>query len=367
MMRILIAPDKFKGSLSAMEVCQAIAEGLKQNDKQYIIHTHPMADGGDGSLEVLERHLNLKQQIMDTCDPLGRPIRTFYYRSANIAFIEMAKASGLVLLQEKELNPLKTSTLGTGKMIVDAISKGCDEVCLFLGGSATNDGGMGIAAALGVRFFDDKKNVLSPCGENLSKVDSIAVPPSFDIEKIKFTLLSDVNNPLFGPNGAAPVYARQKGADDAMVQILDEGLKHFSETLFYHTGIAVVHLSGSGAAGGIAASLVPIFKANIKSGVDRFAALTDLESQIQKADLVISGEGKIDGQSLQGKVIDGVAQLCEKHNKPLVLFVGKNDLSEKGKQKLNARQIFAVLDQASSFSDAMNNASMYLKRFAQVL
>ena len=365
--KILIAPDKFKGSLSAMDVCQAIAEGLGQSGKQIIIQEHPMADGGDGSLEVIARHMNLEKQLMDTTDPLGRSVSTFYYSASNIAFIEMAKASGLVLLRQAERNPLKTSTFGTGQMIVDALLKGCEEIYLFLGGSATNDGGMGIAAALGASFFDDNKNVLNPCGENLSKVESITVDPVFDIEKTKLTLLCDVNNTLFGPNGAAQVYARQKGADDAMIQSLDEGLKHLNEKLYNYSGIDVASLSGSGAAGGIAASLVSIFNADIKSGIESFAKFTDLESKIQKSDLVISGEGRLDGQSLQGKVIDGVAKLCKKHDKPLILFVGKNELSEEEQRQLGAKQIFSVSDQASNLHDAMTNASMYLKRLAHLL
>lgn len=363
--KILIAPDKFKGSLSAMEVCNAIKRGLEKQNKNVVIHTHPLADGGDGSLEVIALHLDLQKQLIETTDPLGRPIQACYYTNHQTAFIELAKASGLVLLQTDELNPLKTSTLGTGKMIAHAITKGCNEICLFLGGSATNDGGMGIAAALGVHFLDADQEVLSPIGENLIKVRSIKKHLDFDIEKVRFTLLCDVNNPLLGANGAAQVYARQKGADDPMIQKLDDGLRHFSEQILEATGTAIAGLPGSGAAGGIAASLVPLFNAHIESGIESFLRQTNLEAEIQQADLVISGEGSLDQQSFQGKVIDGVAGLCRKHNKPLVLFVGKNMLSTAQQAQLGIEQIVAVHGEASSLDDSMQNAARYLDQLAQ--
>ncbi len=361
-MQILIAPDKFKGSLSAMEVCLAIEEGLQQNENKFKIQHHPMADGGDGSLEVIDKHLKLTKQLSTSTDPLGRPLNTFYFSSSNTAFIELAKASGLVLLKKEERNPLDTTTFGTGQMIAQAIAKGIKNIYLFLGGSATNDGGMGIAAALGIQFFDHNQTLLEPCGENLSKVESIKVSPSFDIESIKFTLLCDVNNPLFGPNGAAHIYAKQKGADEKMIQSLDHGLKHFNKKLFKQTGVDTAELPGSGAAGGIAAALVSIFNANIKSGIDSFAELTDLETQIQQADIVISGEGRLDAQSLQGKVIDGVARLCKKHGKPFILFVGKNDLSKQEQTELGAAEIYAVMDHASGLEDGMKNGAGYLRK-----
>lgn len=363
-MRILIAPDKFKGSLSAMEVCQAITQGFKQAGKALDIHAHPMADGGDGSLEIIDQHLHLQEQHISTKDPLGRSIQAFYYTASNVAFIEMAKASGLVLLDQGDLNPMKTTSLGTGLMIADAISNACDELYLFLGGSATNDGGMGIAGALGVHFYDKAGTVLAPCGENLAKVVSLSVDSSFDLEKIKFTLLCDVNNPLLGPNGAAQVYARQKGADDAMIQLLEKGMQHFSQVVSAYSGVDVASLPGSGAAGGIAAALVSIFNAKIKSGTDSFAELTDLEAQIEQADMVIGGEGKLDSQSLQGKVLDGLARLCKKHHKPLLLFVGKNDLPALAQQRLGAKQIFSIFERADHLDDAMTNASKHLSALA---
>ncbi len=363
-MTILIAPDKFKGSLSALEVCEAIERGLDERGKPVEVIFHPMADGGDGSLAALKSHLNLEAQNILTIDPLGRAIHAEYYASGNAAFIEVASASGLVLLKEKERNPLKTSTLGTGKMMVDAITKGYQHIYLFLGGSATNDAGMGIATALGYQFLDQTKNILEPVGENLNKVQFIEPSLLTDLQNVKMTLLCDVTNPLHGSDGAAYVYAKQKGADEAQIVYLDNGLKHFGNVLQKQTGIPVAQLSGSGAAGGIGAGLVALFGAKLKSGFDTIAALTGLEEQIRAADWVISGEGKLDRQSLQGKVVDGLAKLCKQHDKPLTLFVGKNELREQDIADLGIKQVYAILAAAKDMEDAMSNGATYLEKMA---
>ena len=360
-MKILIAPDKFKGSLSAQEVCEAIGNALKKNNSSLEIIHHPMADGGDGSLDILSKHLSLEKQIIKTVDPIGREISTHYFTSTDAAFIEVASASGLVLLSKNERNPLLTSTLGTGRMLADALTKGFKNIYLFLGGSATNDAGMGIASELGFHFLDKNKNELSPIGENLSKVKFIHSTPIFDFEKIKITLLGDVNNPMFGMNGAAYVYATQKGATEEQVQFLDDGLKNFCHILQKHSGTDVSELSGGGAAGAIGAGLVALLNAKLESGFETIAQLTNLEKQISAADWMISGEGKLDEQSLQGKVVSGVASLCKKYKKPLSLFVGKNELDKNRFETLNAKSIFSISEQARDLDDAMANGKFHLQ------
>lgn len=364
-MEILIAPDKFKGSLSASEVCQAIEKGLNSQKRNFEISTHPMADGGDGSLSVLANYLQLTKQDILTVDPIGREISAIYFTAENAAFIEVASASGLVLLSKKEQNPLKTSTIGTGIMIADALAKGYQQIYLFLGGSATNDAGMGIASALGCQFLDEQKNVLKPVGGNLLHVKQIEYSPHFDFTKIKIVLLCDVTNPLFGSTGAAHVYAAQKGAKPEEIEYLDDGLRNFSRTIHQQMGINISSLPGSGAAGGIGAGLVALYGAKIEMGFDVIAKLTGLENRIQNADWIISGEGKLDEQSLQGKVIDGVARLCRKHTKPLTLFVGKNDLSTHETALLRATSIFSVSEHALNMEDAMSNGAKYLEQIAE--
>ncbi|MEO1260786.1 MAG: glycerate kinase [Bacteroidota bacterium] len=366
-MRVLIAPDKFKGSLSALEVCHAIRNGLEKNRKKIETVFHPMADGGDGSLEILAGHLQLKAQKINTTDPLGRTLSANYFTSSNAAFIEVASASGLVLLNKEERNPLLTSTYGTGKMIADAIQRGFNNIYLFLGGSATNDAGMGIATALGCQFLDAEKKLLQPAGGNLSEVHFIKKEIHFDLKKISLTLLCDVTNPLHGPAGAAHVYARQKGASNEQIKLLDEGLNHFGKIIFQQTGMEVHNIPGSGAAGGIGAGLVALFGAELKSGFAAIAELTGLEEHIKSADWVISGEGKLDVQSLQGKVVDGIARLCKKYRKPLTLFVGKNDLAQSELDKISVKNVFSIAETANDLEDAMQNGAYYLEKLSHQL
>ncbi len=364
-MKVLITPDNFKGSLSAKEVCEAIASGLRKKEEPLDITFHPMADGGDGSIEILADHLSLEEVSIKSQDPLGRPITAKYFTSKDAAFIEVASASGLVLLEESERNPMHTSTLGTGILLHDAISKGHQNIYLFLGGSATNDAGMGIVQALGYHFLDKENNILTPVGKNLSNVKSIKNNNLFDFSEINISVFCDVLNPLFGKNGAAHIYGPQKGATAEEVQYLNSGLINFSNVLQKRTGIDVSAIVGGGAAGGIGVGLVALCGAQLKKGFKMMAELTNLEAQIQQADWVISGEGRLDGQSLQGKVIDGIANLCQKHQKRLSLFVGKNNLSEKELLALNINQALSISSIAKNHEDAMRNGRFYLEVLAK--
>lgn len=365
-MKILIATDKFKGSLTALEVSEAITAGLQKKYPDAEINTHLMADGGDGSLAILEHHLDFQKHQVATVDPLGRPIVAEYCTTDEAAFIEVASASGFVLLKKEERNPTLTSTSGTGIMIADAIKKGFQKVFLFLGGSGTSDAGIGIASALGYTFFDKNKNPLTPTGGNLEKIDSIHFDHSFDFQKISLTLFCDVTNPLYGPMGAAYVYAPQKGATPNQVEALDNGLRNFAKIAKETTGISIDDLPGGGSAGGISAGMTALCNAKLVRGFDTIATITQLESAIQNHDLIISGEGKLDEQSLQGKVVSGVADLCKKHQKPLLLFVGKNELKNApSTESVYWKKVFAVMDVAQSEEDAMQNGKDYLLHLAE--
>ncbi len=365
-MKILLAPDKFKGSLTAQAVCAALSKGILHANPQATIIARPMADGGDGSLAILDYYFTLKTITKKVQDPLGRPITATYKMGEGRAYIELAIASGLALLKPEERNCMRTSTYGTGTLIADALDKGATEIFLFLGGSATNDAGMGIATALGCQFLGKNNQELQPIGENLPLIKNIKLSPNFDFNNIKMTLLCDVTNPLFGLNGAAYVYAPQKGATTEQVEYLDKGLRNFSQVVHQQLGIDVSSLPGGGAAGGIGAGLTALLGAKMEKGFAVIAQLTDLEKQIQQADWVISGEGKLDTQSLQGKVIDGVASLCKKHQKPLYLFVGKNDLPKQVTDNLAIKQIFSIAKNAKNLEDAMLNGAKYLEEMAQL-
>ncbi len=363
--KILIAPDKFKGTLTAQEVCESIRNGLARKSSNYHIWIHPLADGGDGSIDILAQYVEVQKHEVSTTDPLGRLIQSYYYTSDKSAFVELAKASGLSLLNDSEYNPLLTSTLGTGTIILDAISKGFKQIYLFLGGSATTDGGMGIASALGYTFTDNLKNPLSPIGQNLGQIFKIEKTAGFKhISRVNFTILCDVSNPLHGPNGASFVYAKQKGADHKMIKYLDDGLIHLEKVLKSYSGKDLTNLKGVGAAGGTPACLLGLFDSQLQSGIKTFIELTGLEEKIKSADIVISGEGKVDKQSIDGKLVKGVSDLCRSYNKPLFLFVGKNDLTKDESTALNISKVYEIMDVAEDERDALNNPKYYLERLA---
>ena len=353
--KILLTPDKFKGSLSAREVCDALAKGILQTRPPAEILTKPMADGGDGSLAVLEHYFELRTVEKQVRDPLGRPLDAHYKRSGNRAFVELAVASGLTLLQPDERKPLRTSSYGTGDLITDALQRGATEVLLFIGGSATNDGGTGIAHALGYRFRDAVGQPLEPTGENLAAIAEIdARARCFDPSKVRIRVICDVDNPLYGPQGAAHVYARQKGATAGQIEHLDAGLIQFSRRLIEHGYPDISKLPGAGAAGGIGGGAVALLNAELRSGIDTFLEITDLETAVQSCDLVITGEGRLDRQTERGKVVSGVCQLARRHDKPVIAVCGDVELPLSS--ELGIARVYSVLERSASLEEAMERA-----------
>lgn len=324
-MKIVIAPDSFKGSLSALEVCQTIENAIHQVIKEVDIVKLPISDGGEGMVESLLKDKRGQGVFLDVNDPLKRKIKAEYGILNNgVAVIEMASASGLTLLKEDERNPLKTNTYGTGQLIRHAIiEKKCQTIILGIGGSATNDGGMGMAEALGIEFYDENGEKLSGCGENLSKIASLKCDHLIGQENdVHFVIACDVDNPLCGDNGAAVIYGPQKGASEKMIKELDAGLCHFGRYLEKLTSKEIVNRQGIGAAGGIALPLVAFFDAHLKSGLEIVLDHLAFDKEIINADLVITGEGKTDAQSLMGKAIYGIAKRCHKKNVPLIVVSG---------------------------------------------
>lgn len=354
-MKILIAPDKFKGSLTAQEVCTALRTGLKMANPNLEIITRPMADGGDGSLKVLAHYVDLKTITVEVEDPLFRPIEASYKMTDTTAYIEMAAASGLALLKEKELNCMETSSFGTGELILDAIRKGATTIYLFIGGSATNDGGMGIASALGWSFYNKGGELLVPVGESLTKVSRIDGTFLFyQPAKVNFKVICDVNNPFYGPNGAAYVYAPQKGARPEEVEILDKGLLNLATQLKAEGLKDIATIAGAGAAGGVGGGAIAFLNAELVAGIDSFIAMTQLESAIKDCDLVITGEGKLDAQTEQGKVISGVCQLAKQYDKPVIAVCGAADLPIT--EYLQIKKIYTILSKSTSIAEAMDKA-----------
>ncbi|MEO0472979.1 MAG: glycerate kinase, partial [Bacteroidota bacterium] len=301
-MKILIAPDKFKGSLTAQEVAEAIENGISKSLPDAQIFRQPLADGGDGSLDLMANFLRLKKVQREVSGPLGRPVQAIYAIGQGIACVELAQASGLVLLGENQRRPTQTSTLGSGELIRDAILSGAKKIYLLIGGSATNDAAMGIAHALGYRFLDENRKVLSPKGGHLVKLRYIDNSLLMPLKDVSFHILCDVDNPLYGPKGAAFVYGPQKGASPSMVKKLNQGLRQFAKVVQRRWSIDVQQIKGGGAAGGVGAGMAALFGAEILGGFETIAQMTQLDKQIKAADNVISGEGGLDDQSLQGKV-----------------------------------------------------------------
>jgi glycerate 2-kinase len=362
-MNILIAPDKFKGSLTAQQVCDAISHALLECDPGLTIYSLPLADGGEGSCELLTTFSNGTFTTVRVHDPLGRPVDAAYGISGDgsVAFMEMAAASGLQLLKKGERNPMITSTRGTGQLIRHALDHGVTKIYLGIGGSATNDAGTGMAEALGVQFLSVNGDILSPIGENLRYIHSIDTSQLHPrLAGIDLTIFCDVDNPLFGLQGAAHVFAPQKGADEKMISALDEGLRHYASLLektFHHS----VNFPGAGAGGGLPASLKVFTSLTVVPGMPFIINFTGLEEHVRQADIILTGEGKIDRQTLSGKVVNGVAQLARKHHKRLIVVAGTCELSPQELGLLGVSQTITLLNQGISEDYAIEHAATLLR------
>lgn len=363
--KIIIAPDKFKGSLSASEVCAAIRKGIQRVLPEALVIEHPLADGGEGSLDILSDHLEVETIEAIVQDPLFRPLRASYVKSGQTAYVEMARASGLPLLKAIERNARLTTTYGTGQLIRNALQRGCREVMLFVGGSATNDGGIGMASALGYRFLDNQGKTIKPVGEELiriARIDSDQL--HFAPDAIRSVVVSDVQNPLFGVQGAAHVFAPQKGANEEDVALLDEGLEHLAAIVARDLGIELGGLPGGGAAGGLGAGGVAFLGAKIQSGIKTVIQTTNLQAHLEEVDLIITGEGMLDHQSLQGKVIAGVAEVAQDRGIPCVCIAGNTSLDRKDYEPLGIREVMTVMEPGLSLERAIKEAASRVEQRA---
>lgn len=301
--RVVIAPDSFKGSLSAVEVAEALSEGILSVLPDCRVEMVPIADGGEGSAEIITHSMGGEMTSAEVRDPLGRTITAHYGILPNgVAVIDVASAAGLTLLQKGEKDPLCTSSRGVGELIADALSKGCKALILGLGGSATNDCGVGLLTALGYRFLDHHEEEVTPSGGNLHLIEKI--DPSHALPQLHstpLTLAVDVRVPFCGEGGAARLFAPQKGATPSVVERLDEGMTHFAGVVERHCGVDIRNLAGAGAAGGIGGTLHALLGATIRSGAEVVLESVGFDERIEGCDLVITGEGCIDSQTLLGK------------------------------------------------------------------
>ncbi len=336
-MKITIATDSFKGSASSLEVASAIERGIHRVNPSIICDKYPVADGGEGLIHTLKKEgdelINLEVH-----GPLFEKVNAFYLKRGTMAVIEMAAASGLPMVPEDKRNPLNTTTLGTGELLLHALENGCTELIVGIGGSATNDGGIGLLSALGAKFYNEKNEEVIPDGKALEKIvstDFSSLTPL--LEKANIRVACDVDNPLCGENGCSAIYGPQKGATPEIVKAMDNSLCNFAK-LSNKEDVAL--MAGSGAAGGLGFALCGFCGAKLESGITLVLDLIGIGDSLKDSSLVITGEGKIDGQSVRGKVPVGVASLAEKYNLPVIAIAG--DIGE-GTEVLYDRGISAIV------------------------
>lgn len=324
MQNFILVPDSFKGTLSAIEVCNIMKSSIKNLYKDANIISVPVADGGEGTVDAFLYALGGEKKSIWVSDAFNEQKILAHYAMLkdNIAVIEMAACAGLPLVKNR-LEPDKTTTFGVGELIIDAINSGAKKIILGLGGSATNDGGCGMASALGVKFKDEQDQEFIPTGGTLSQIYKIDMNNIYSkIKDIEFISMCDVDNPLCGRLGASAVFAPQKGADEDMVKSLDEGLAHLAKIIKRDLHIEVKDIKGAGAAGGLGAGSIAFLQSKLTKGIDVILDTINFDELVSKADIVFTGEGKFDSQSLHGKVVMGVANRSQKYKTPVIVVTG---------------------------------------------
>jgi len=364
-MRVVIAPDSFKGCLNALNVAHAMFRGVQRVYPDSVIDMIPMADGGEGTVEAILCAVRGESIKMEVTDPIGRSIEAAYalIDEGETALIEMAAASGLTLLSAQERNPRVTSTHGTGMLIRDALDRGVNKILLGIGGSATNDGGAGLAVALGVKFLDAQGNELPQGGAalaNLVNLDMSGLDPR--LAKVQIEVACDVQNTLCGPQGASAVYGPQKGANPEDIRVIDTALLNFGQVLSRASGINLLELAGGGAAGGLGAGVVGFLGAKLRPGSQMVLEVAKGDEKIKHADLVLTGEGSTDFQTAYGKVPVGVSALAQKYNVPVLVISGSVEGSPDFLADFGIAGCFSVAEGPATLDEAFLKAGEQLER-----
>ena len=362
-MKLIFASDSFKGSLSSPKINSLLEQAAKEIFPEAETTSLIMADGGEGTVDALISQLGGKKMGLCVHGPLFQPVEAGYgILPGGTAVIEMASASGLPLVPISKRNPMKTTSIGTGELIVDALSHGIRKIAIAIGGSATNDGGMGMMAALGVRFLDASGAMLRGCGGDLEKVDTIDISGLHPaVAETEFTVMCDVNNPLLGERGCAFTFAAQKGADKDMQQLLEMGMNHYASKIEKAMGVAAKEMPGAGAAGGLGFALMTFLGARLQSGIDTVLDLIHFDDLIQDASLVVTGEGRMDWQSSYGKVPCGVGKRCQKAGVPAVAIAGGILPGYEAIYEFGIQSVITTINGAMDIQQAMKDCeSLYL-------
>ena len=356
-MHILICPDKFKGSLSGQEAGEAIARGVRRALPAAEIIIQPLADGGEGSLELMASLPGMRRHRLEVTGPLRTPVTAEYLLGNGRALVESAQACGLHLVPPHARDPKHTTTIGVGMLVEDALARGARELTLYLGGSSTNDCGAGMAAAVGYRFFGDGKEDFIPMADSLGLVRHIDVSGKLaSLEGLRCTAVCDVDNPLLGPRGATYTYARQKGAAEGDLPLLEDNMACFARLLQTDLGLDVAEEPGAGAAGGLGAGAVAFLGARLRRGIDVVFDAVDFDRLAAGADLIITGEGKVDEQTLHGKVVAGVIA----RGRPTLVVCGTSSVAA---EVLGVEQVLSLTKELRlSPQQAIDRAAFYLEQ-----
>ncbi len=366
-MRFIFASDSFKGSLSSEKANATLEKAAKDVFGNITCKKIEIADGGEGTLEAIQASDSGYEEVwMTVSGPLGEPTKAFYIRKGKQAVVEMAKASGLPLVKPEDRNPLYTTTEGTGELMRHALQNGCTDIYVAIGGSATNDGGLGAMTALGYRFLDAEGTPLAGIGKSLKQVTKIDDSNVIlEIKDAKFTVMCDVTNPLTGPTGATHVFGPQKGAVGDILTRLEDGMVHYQKVVEEYIGKDISKVKGLGAAGGLGAALYAFLGANMKSGIDVLLDLCDFESLLEDTDMIVTGEGKTDFQSAYGKVIYGIAKRCKAKNKPVFVISGALDGDLDALYDIGVVGMEATVCKIMDIEEAMEHAEEYLYKAAK--
>lgn len=367
MRKYVVIPDSFKGCLSSGEICGIIAREIRRRDPEARVCALPVADGGEGTVDAFLGALGGEKVAVPCRDPYGRPLTAHYglFPDGKTAVIEMAAAAGLPLVGE-DRRVADTTTYGVGQLIAHALKRGAERIILGLGGSATNDGGCGAAAALGVEFLDAEGKAFVPVGGTLRRIANIRTGGLLPaLRQAEVIAMCDIDNPLCGENGAAAVFAPQKGADAATVRMLDEGLAHLAAVIEMDLGRSLLTLPGGGAAGGFGAGSVAFLDARLQMGIEAVLDLTDFDRLAADAYLVITGEGRLDSQSLRGKVVVGVARRARALGVPVVALVGSSETDIAAAYDAGITAVFPINPAPTTLSEALAHAQTHLSFTAE--
>lgn len=364
-LHVLVASDSFKGSLSSREVAD-IFESVAKDFESVTVSGVTVADGGEGTLDAILACGKFEEKICTCFNPLFEKITARYATSNDVAIIEMAEASGLTLIPYKPGNAMITTTFGTGELIKKAIEDGAKHIYVCVGGSATNDGGIGALSALGYGFSDIDGNAVLPIGENLGKIKSVQKTSRLT-DGVHFTVIADVDNPLLGEKGATNFYGRQKGATEDNVIFLENGMENYANVTEKFTGIRLHDKKSAGAAGGLAGGLIAYLGAEVKSGIDSVLEIIDFSTEVEKSDVIITGEGKLDEQSLHGKAVCGVCKVARSHSVPVYVIAGCTTLEKSDYESIGIKGMETLLADSSSVEDSIFNARAHTINVARKL